>query len=160
MRRRRGRESSLALQWPAVDYLHIRREVDLPILEVESVRQACVDLHLFRNGLAPADQFLELQPVEDREFVAFHNHIPGRKSFQAEGVPSAQLFRDVVDRDVWKHETARLGDATSLHDGFPGAWDDLRRVIGSRRLELGLRGRHGFKLIYARWGLLDAAATA
>jgi hypothetical protein len=43
------------------------------------------------------------------------------------------------------HETAGLGDAAPLHDGFPGAWDDLVHVVGDRRL--GLRGRHGFMLV-------------
>jgi len=95
---------------------------------------------------------------EGRSIAAFRKS--GRNSFAAEWVPLAQFLRDVRDRDIWGNQTAGLGDATLLHDGFPGAWDDLGRVVGNRQLGLGLGGKHGCMLANVRWRHFDVVATA
>jgi hypothetical protein len=140
-RRRIGQEISFSLQGPAaVGYLYTRRELDLPILEVESVRQPCADSQLIRCGHALADRFFEKRQVKEGRPMAFHE--PGRDAFPVDRVPWVNLPRDAFDWDVWMHETAGLGDATPLHDSFPGARDGLGRVVSSG--QLGLGGRHGF----------------
>lgn len=129
-----------------MSYLYICRELDLPILEVESVRQPGVDSQPIRCGHALADHFFEKRQIKEGRFMAFHES--GRDTFSVERVPCADLLRYGLYCNVWMHETAGLGEAAPFHDGFPGAWDDFGRVVGSR--QLGLGGRNGFMMVYAR----------
>lgn len=129
-----------------MSYLYICRELDLPVLEVESVRQPGVDSQPIRCGHALADHFFEKRQIKEGRFMAFHES--GRDAFPVERIPWADLLWYALDWNVWMHETAGLGNATSLHDGCPGAWDDLGRVIGN--WQLGLGRSHGFMLVYAR----------
>ena len=132
---RQGR--SLALQRSTGSrrcYRCLRSEIDLAVLEVESVGQVCLSCHLPRYALSHQNQVQVARLTKEGRVVAFDE--PRWYPFPVERVPLADHLRYVFDRDVWES----VGSMACLEDGFPGACG-LNRVACSRRLEM--RGRHG-----------------